>query len=247
MTIWGINRMLWCCVLRALWEGGSEGNCDSLEVSLQGPRNEFSVTPKENFLRIWTQQSMWHSESHRGPKFHESPFAKPLFLAPNSERDTPSERHNSFGIGVDLVVASKRTNLETRHMHAHNGCARCRDSEGSEDPDARITKMGSPNWESLALLQGSFGPFGPKVANRVRKWVPGPSRPQGSKSPQRSRERVKINKFKTILTLFRLCFGLFGPQGRKGPGTHFRTLFATFGPKGPNDPCSRARFSQSPN
>ena len=29
--------------------------------------------------------------------------------------------------------------------------------------------------ESLALLQGSFGPFGPKVANTVRKWVPGPS------------------------------------------------------------------------
>ena len=47
-------------------------------------------------------------------------------------------------------------------------------------------------WESLALLQGSFGPFGPKVANRVRKWVPGPSRPRGPKSPKRSRKRVKI-------------------------------------------------------
>ena len=26
-----------------------------------------------------------------------------------------------------------------------------------------------PTLDSLALLQGSFGPFGPKVANRVRK------------------------------------------------------------------------------
>ena len=99
-------------------------------------------------------------------------------------------------------------------------------------------------WESLALLQGSFGPFGPKVANRVRKWVPGPSRPRGPKSPKRSRKRVKIDYFSTILTLFRLRFGLFGPWGRKGPGTHFRTLFATFGPKGPNDPCSGQKFSQ---
>ena len=93
-------------------------------------------------------------------------------------------------------------------------------------------------------LQGSFGPFGPKVANRVRKWVPGPSQPRGPKSPKQSRKRVKIDYFSTILTLFRLSFGLFGPWGREGPGTHFRTLFATFGPKGPNDPCRGQKFSQ---
>ena len=29
-------------------------------------------------------------------------------------------------------------------------------------------------WDSLALLQGSFGPFGPKVATRVRNEFPGP-------------------------------------------------------------------------
>ena len=107
---------------------------------------------------------------------------------------------------------------------------------------SRICQFGPLSWESLALL--SFGPFGPKVANRVRKWVPGPSRPRGPKSAKRSRKRVKIDYFSTILTLFRLGFGLFGPQGRKGPGTHFRTLFATFGPKGPNDPCSGQKFSQ---
>ena len=77
-------------------------------------------------------------------------------------------------------------------------------------------------WESLALLQGSFGPFGPKVANRVRKWVPRPSRPRGPKSAKRSRKRVKIDYFSTILTLFRLRFGLFGPRGRKGLGTHLQ-------------------------
>ena len=91
------------------------------------------------------------------------------------------------------------------------------------------------------ILPPHFGPFGPKVANRVRKWVPGPSRPRGPKSPKQSRKRVKRDNFSTILTLFRLSFGLFGPWG---PGTHFRTLFATFGPKCPNDPCSGQKFSQ---
>ena len=111
-----------------------------------------------------------------------------------------------------------------------------------------LSSANTPNsqkrWDPLALLQGSFGPFGPKVANRVRKWVPGPSRPRGPKSAKRSRKRVKIDYFSTTLTLFRLCFGLFGPRGRKGPGTHFRTLFATLSPKGPNDPCSGQKFSQ---
>ena len=48
----------------------------------------------------------------------------------------------------------------------------------------------------------------------------------------------------SILTLFRLRFGLFGPWGREGPGTHFLTLLATLGPKCPNDPCSRPRESK---
>ena len=66
--------------------------------------------------------------------------------------------------------------------------------------------------------------------------------------PKKSRTESKKSQnrqFLSILTLFRLRFGLFGPRGREGPGTHFRTLFATFGPKGPNDPCSGQKFSQT--
>ena len=60
-------------------------------------------------------------------------------------------------------------------------------------------------------------------------------------------ESKRVNYFSTILTLFRLRFGLFGPWGRQGPGTHFPTLVVTLGPKGPNDPCSRQKFSQLKN
>ena len=86
---------------------------------------------------------------------------------------------------------------------------------------------------------------GPKVGKRVGKWVPGASRPQRPKSRKRSRKRVKIVEKQSILTLFRLRFGLFGPRGREAPGTHFPTLFPTLGPEGPNDPCSGPKFSQN--
>ena len=98
--------------------------------------------------------------------------------------------------------------------------------------------------ENFCPLQGSFGPFGPKVAKRVRNEFPGPLGPGSPKSPKRSRKRVKIVEKLSILTRFRLCFGLFGPPGPRGPGNLFRTLFATLGSKSPNDPCSRARESQ---
>ena len=48
--------------------------------------------------------------------------------------------------------------------------------------------------DSLALLQGSFGPSGPKVGKRVGKLVPGASRPRGPKSRKRSRKRDKAGK-----------------------------------------------------
>ena len=92
--------------------------------------------------------------------------------------------------------------------------------------------------------RGHLGLSGRKLQMEFEKWVPGPSRCRGPKSAKRSRKRVKIDNFSTILTLFRLCLGLFGLRGRKGPETYFRTLFATFGPKGPNDPCSGQKFSQ---
>ena len=70
---------------------------------------------------------------------------------------------------------------------------------------------------------------------------PGPLGPGGPKSPKRSLKRVKIDSFVTILTRFRLRFGLFGPPGPEAPGTHFRTFF----PKGPKSkPCSRQTGSQ---
>ena len=79
---------------------------------------------------------------------------------------------------------------------------------------------------------------------RVRKWVPGASRPGGPKSRKRSRKRVKIVEKQSILTLFQLRLRLFGRRGREAPGTHCPTLFPTLGPEGPNDPCSGQKFSQ---
>ena len=70
--------------------------------------------------------------------------------------------------------------------------------------------------ENFCPLQGSFGPFGPKVAKRARNEFLGPLGLRGPKSPKRIRKRVTVDYFSTILALFRLHFGLFGP-----PGTHF--------------------------
>ena len=95
-------------------------------------------------------------------------------------------------------------------------------------------------WDSLALLQGSFGPFGPKVAKRVRNEFQGLVGPRGPKSPKLSRKRVKIDHFSTILTLLWLRFDFLDRWGREVPKSHFASL----GPKRPNDPCSRPKFSQ---
>ena len=87
-----------------------------------------------------------------------------------------------------------------------------------------------------------------KVGKKVRKWVPGTSRPRGAKKSKRSRKRVEIDNFLTISTRFRLRFGLFGPRGREVPGTHFRTFFRLFGPWGPKSAlvaCSRHTSSQT--
>ena len=91
---------------------------------------------------------------------------------------------------------------------------------------------------------GSFGPFGAKAAKTIRNEFPGASRPGGLKNPGRSRERVKLDYFSTILTLF-VSFLTFWAPGPKGPGNSFRTLLAILGPNGLNDPCAGQKFSRS--
>ena len=71
--------------------------------------------------------------------------------------------------------------------------------------------------ENFRLLQGSFGPFGPKVANRVGKWVPGPCQPQGPKSPKRSRKRVKIPSESKWLQAGKIIFELFSGALQENP------------------------------
>ena len=85
-------------------------------------------------------------------------------------------------------------------------------------------------WDSLALLQGSFGPFGPKESEMSSQTGPDPLSRGGPKSPKRSRRRVKIDYFSTIsMTLFRLRLGLFfrhfGPEVTPVAGQSFRNTY----------------------
>ena len=109
-------------------------------------------------------------------------------------------------------------------------------------PQACLLILVVKHCENFCPLQGSFRPCGPKVTSKSKNEFPGLSA-SGPKNVQNGGERVKIDYFSTILTLFRLCFGLFCALKPRGPGTHLPTLFATLGPKGPNDPCSRSRES----
>ena len=68
--------------------------------------------------------------------------------------------------------------------------------------------------------------------------------PSGKRVRKRSRRRVDIDKFSTVLTLLSIPFGAFWASGPRGQGTHF-DLFSTLGPKSPNHHCSRSRESQS--
>ena len=69
--------------------------------------------------------------------------------------------------------------------------------------------------ENVCPLQGSFGPFGPKVGKRVRKWVPRASRPRRPKSRKRSRKRVKIDCFQLFWLFFDSVFDLLGPGAER--------------------------------
>ena len=106
------------------------------------------------------------------------------------------------------------------------------------------------SWSRLGnawpCYRGHLGPSGPKlqVDSEFENGFPGPFWAPGPKKSKTESKKSQNRLFSTILTPFRLRFGLFGPRGTEGPGTHFRTLQgSTLGPKGPNDPCSGQKFS----
>ena len=103
----------------------------------------------------------------------------------------------------------------------------------------------APPCENFCLLQGSFGPFRPKVAKIVPKRVLGDSQP-GAQKVTSTVEKEPNLKNSWFWLVFDSVLDFLDPQGRESPRTLFGTLFATLGPKGPNDPCSRARESQAP-
>ena len=99
---------------------------------------------------------------------------------------------------------------------------------------------------NFCLLQGSFGPFGPKVAKKESEMISWASRPQG---PKKSRMELKKsqNSWKIVdFDAFSSPFWnfIFEARGWEALGTHFGLFFATLGPKGRNGPYSLARESQ---
>ena len=91
-----------------------------------------------------------------------------------------------------------------------------------------------------------LGPRGLKCQKESEMSARGLSAPGAQKVQNGVENKSKFDCFSTILILFRLRFGLFGPPGQRGPGHSFRTLFATLGRKGPNDPCSARRARDTP-
>ena len=88
--------------------------------------------------------------------------------------------------------------------------------------------MGAWVAETFARYRGHLGPPGPKLEKSRKMSSRGLSPPGPKKSKTRSRKRVKIDCFSTILTLFRLRFRLFGPRGREVPGTPLSFLSSIF-------------------
>ena len=100
-------------------------------------------------------------------------------------------------------------------------------------------------WDSLAPLQGSFGPFGPKVGKRVRKWVPGASAPGPKKSKtesKKSQNRLFFNYF----DFFSTPSSTFGPLGREAPGTHFGLFFQLWARRAQMTPVAGKSFRKRP-
>ena len=93
-----------------------------------------------------------------------------------------------------------------------------------------IITIGGKHWDSLALLQGSFGRSGPKVGKESENEFPGPLGPRAQKVAN-SRTRVKIDCFSTFRLFFDSVFDFLGP-GAERPRNSFSDSFSNFGPRG---------------
>ena len=109
--------------------------------------------------------------------------------------------------------------------------------------------LGSPRkgCDIVGLLQESKRPLPKKLRTKVRKGVPGASRPRGRRSSKKVEKKLKKGrKLEKNLknSHFRLFFGVFRPRGREAPGTPFRTFFRSFLGRGLFDSCRRPTMSQ---
>ena len=67
-----------------------------------------------------------------------------------------------------VTTALLTTNLQVSSFSAR-GCVRHHGSRDISILELHALGLHTWGWDSLALLQGSFGPFEPKVGKRVRK------------------------------------------------------------------------------
>ena len=79
---------------------------------------------------------------------------------------------------------------------------------------------------------------------KVRKGVPGASRPRGSKKSQTESKTSQNRLFFSYSDSFSTPFWTFWTPGAERPRDSFSDFFLTLGPKAPNDPCSRQTDSQ---
>ena len=91
-----------------------------------------------------------------------------------------------------------------------------------------LLQLGLQGWDSLTLLQGPFGSFGPKVAKWVWKEFPEPLGPKYSKN------WPLFNYFASFSHLF----WTFWAPGQEGPGNSF----CHSEPEGPKQPAWHANI-----
>ena len=78
-------------------------------------------------------------------------------------------------------------------------------------------------------FRGQFlGPSGPKLETELKmssRGLPAPGSKKLKTESKKESKKLKKSWNFHFSTLFRLCFELFGPRGRKAPGTHFQLCF----------------------